>query len=335
MDDIIKCEKCDKTFPYISQLNRHINKKLPCTPRSKTCEYCNTTFATVGGLTRHLRDVCYKEEEKYYKEHNIHVKLQEMEFKFEIDKKAIEDLREAAKNQLININGNNNNNTTNNTNNNQIVNNNNNNVTVNVLTKEYVKENFTGDPCLKELENYNIIREGNLITDPYHSDENIMFINTLVSQYTRGKLVEYIGNILVSYYKKPNKIADQALWCSDLSRMTFLVRILPVATIPRNKWVDDPSGLVVKEKVILPLLNYVVKCIDTYRIKYPLTMITETDKHITLGEIVEQIRNNVLTTQITKYMAPHFALRQQLQITNNDDKPKEPKARRRIKDKKI
>jgi hypothetical protein len=263
-------------MPYL--LKRHKNKKIPCV-KSKTCIYCNTPFTRVSSLNKHLKDVCKKENEEYYK-------------------------------NITNITNNNNNITNNN--NNQF----NNNMAVNVLTKEYIMQNFLGNPCLMPLPDYNIIKNGNIIIDPYYEDDNIMFINTLVSQYERGKLIEYFGSILVAYYKQANQISGQSLWCSDLSRLKFLVRILPYPDSPTNMWVTDSSGIMVKKEVIRPLLEYVVKCIDSYGIKYPLKMITETDKFLLLGKIVTAIRNNSLTNDIAKYMAPHFTLGKQLMVEN-------------------
>jgi hypothetical protein len=301
----VSCNKCNKTFSKSSNLKAHLNKKNPCTPRSTICGYCNKPFTTLSNLTRHLKDSCLKENDPYYKD-NIEQRIQEMEVKLQHDKDLIDHLKEIAITQAKNAGNTNNINTQNNTNNNH-------NLTMNILTKDYIAQNFTGEPCIKSLDDYSIIKEGNLITEPHHEDDNIMFINTIVSQYERGKLVAYISNIIIAFYKKPDRVAEQSLWCSDLSRLKFLVRILPTnATC--NKWVTDPSGITVKEKVILPLLTYIVKCIDEYGIKYPMKMITETDKFLLLGEIVTSIRNNSLTNNITKYIAPHFTLGKQLTI---------------------
>jgi hypothetical protein len=172
------------------------------------------------------------------------------------------------------------------------------------------------DPILKPLDDYDEVRVGNMITEPINADENVMFINTIYSQYTCSKLVEYIGNIIVSFYKSDN-ISKQSLWCSDLSRMTFLVRILPDGS-QCNRWISDGQGEMVKTKVIKPLLNYIATCIDSYNIKTLLSNKTsEIEKCSILNDIVLSIRNNNLTKEVTKYIAPHFTLNQKLTIKDN------------------
>jgi hypothetical protein len=309
------CDICDKEFPNPAKLKAHKNRKIPCTSSPKECEYCGKKFARQSGVTRHLKDnVCLQEKEEKYKEKTKENEIREeekkkLEKKMELineQKQLIdEQMKELLNKQTItvqNINGNQINNNNNNTQN-----------TVNFLTKEYIVKNFNNDPCLKELDNYDDIRAGNMITDPHYDDENIMFINTIVSQHNLGKLIDYLSKIIISFYKNPNNFSLQPIWCSDTSRMNFLVRVLPCGS-KCNKWVTDSSGIMIKEKVIKPLLNYVVKCADEYRLKYAHKMIKETDKFLTLSEIVSQVSNNALTDNIAKYIAPHFTLGKQLSL---------------------
>jgi hypothetical protein len=316
------CSDCNKTFLRPSQLIAHKNKKKPCIGYdSKACIYCDKKFTTQSNMARHLKDnVCLKENERHYIEkneaklknieENLLKEKQEMDEKYKnMDEKykhIEETLKVITEQKVINNNVNSHNNIVNNNNNN---NNNNtlNNNTVILLTKEYIKEHFTGDPYLQALPDYDAIRQGNMITDPHYDDENIMFVNTILSQYERGKLVKYLGNILLLFYKNKDDISKQSLWCSDLSRMTFLVRILPTDS-PKNMWVSDPACVNVKEKIIKPLLNYIIKCIDEYRIKYNYKMKTEVDKFLTFSNIVKIILNDELTNDVAKYIAPHFTL---------------------------
>jgi hypothetical protein len=328
MSDNTICKVCNKDFKFTAQLKRHMNNKFPCV-RSTSCKYCNKTFSTLGNLERHIQtEICLQEGEPFYKQHNATLE-EKINGEIQI---LTEKLKEIQQPSPINNNITNNINNTNNIqNNNQNIKNKNNNVIVNLLTKEYIKENFIGDPCLKSLQDYGVIKHGNIITDPHYDDENIMFINTIVSQYDRGKLIEYFGDILITHYKKSNQISDQSLWCSDLSRSKFLVRILPYPDSPCNIWVTDSFGVMVKKEVIMPLLDYVVKCIDSYSIKYPQHMVDETDKFLILGDIVASIRNNSLTHSITKYMAPHFTLGQQLKIENKPEEKVNVKGKAKVK----
>jgi len=45
----------------------------------------------------------------------------------------------------------------------------------------------------------------------------------MIEMYKRNKLEKYIGDILVSHYKKENKL-DQSLWATDTTRCTYLIK---------------------------------------------------------------------------------------------------------------
>jgi hypothetical protein len=285
------------TFTRVYNLKMHKKKKIPCSSKPHTCKYCDKTFAKQSNLTRHIDESCKKEASLFYiekiknLEENLIKEKQALDEKYkDIDEK----LKNIAEQKVINNNT---------VNNNNVLNNN----TVNILTKEYIGEHFTCNPCLQPLTDYSAIRDGNMITDPHYDDVNIMFVNTIFSQYEINKLVEYVGNILLKFYKNKDDISKQSLWCSDLSRMTFLVRVLPTnATI--NTWISDPACVNVKETIIKPLLNYILKCIDEYSIKYNYKMITETEKFLVFSDIAKIISNNELTNDVAKYIAPHFIL---------------------------
>jgi hypothetical protein len=301
MDNAIICNTCNKEFSRAFNLKKHLNKKNKCSANPKACKFCNKVFTTHSNMMRHIKDSCQKENEDYYKE-----KIQLLEEKFNKDKQELEaKLKEITVPQIINNNQTNNNQTNNINNNTQA------NLNMMVMTKDYISKNFLCDPILKPLDDYDLIREGNMITDPHHADENVMFVNTIYSQYERGKIVEYIGDIILLFYKHKDNLSQRSFWCSDASRMKFLVRIFSNNT---NTWKFDDSGIMVKEKVIKPLLDYMVKCIDAYRIKYSYKMIDETDKFETFSIIVTSIRNGGMSEDVTKYIIPHFTLNKQLAI---------------------
>jgi hypothetical protein len=181
---------------------------------------------------------------------------------------------------------------------------NNNNLTVNVLTKDYIIQNFTEKPYLTALENYGMIKIGNNIPDTL-TDEDVLFVNTIINQEKNGKLVPYFGDILISLYQNPEHLEKQAMWCSDVSRLKFLVKVLPHDP-DCNPWVSDPTGIIVKKNVIVPLLSYVIKCINDYMLKYKDTIGDNIEKYIKLNEIATLLTNDIIITNIAKYIAPNF-----------------------------
>ena len=62
-----KCHRCHATFPDNYKLNRHLEKKKPCTPVGTivaalqwNCEPCRQSFSTKGNLKIHLRSLIHK-----------------------------------------------------------------------------------------------------------------------------------------------------------------------------------------------------------------------------------------------------------------------------------
>ena len=54
-----KCEKCKKYFKTKYSLQRHLNKKIPCTIEKLQCHRCNQLFNSRSTLCRH-RKICTK-----------------------------------------------------------------------------------------------------------------------------------------------------------------------------------------------------------------------------------------------------------------------------------
>ena len=66
MNNKYECNKCNKTFRFESEYNKHINKKIPCNLEEKheysilkrTCQYCGKIFSRYYILTTHIATVC-------------------------------------------------------------------------------------------------------------------------------------------------------------------------------------------------------------------------------------------------------------------------------------
>lgn len=334
------CNNCHKTFLRPAHLIAHQNRKIPCVANPIVCEYCNITFSRNDNLVRHLNESCLKEDSKFYK-------LKVKKDRAELDKKKqdIEKDRDEIYKMIKAFDQkhttNNITNTSNNNNNNNINNNGDTVLNMVVITKDYICQNFLGAPHMAALQNYDDVRNGILLKDkeqkpPENTElnfidedsneddneqseeienENEIFVNAIVLKYKYGKLSQYFGDIIISSYKKENDAPNQSFWCSDVPRLKFLVKSLLMSS--ESKWMFDSSAIAVKKEIIKPLLNYVVKCINEYLENSSSDdIINDPDKYVIINNIIMVLKGDYLVCQITRHIAPHFAVGKYLEIKN-------------------
>jgi hypothetical protein len=118
----------------------------------------------------------------------------------------------------------------------------------------YAIDNLNDAPEIKQLEEKNIVRM--LHNNKKHSLEDM-----LLFQYTNNMLHEYIGKVIVEHYKKINP-TDQSLFSTDTSRSNFIIKC--GVTKKKSEWINDKSGLKIKEIVIEPIINKIKSIIDIY-----------------------------------------------------------------------
>jgi len=166
---------------------------------------------------------------------------------------------------------------------------------------KFLEKNCPNAPAL-ESPNLEMITEDN---------SEIDFVFEIVSLYKRKLLVSFIGDIIFKQYKK-EKIEEQSLWSSDVSRMNYIIR----EVIGKNiEWNNDKSGYKVKSIVIEPLLSKIDEMILNFmRYKTTRIMNHEEDalKNIefldTSNEILIAIRDKILEKEIMKYITPKFQI---------------------------
>lgn len=344
-----KCEKCDYITENKSNYNRHMKSNnhiqketdiktinivahnAPVSSLNKfcICEYCNKTFSKQSNLTRH-ENICCK---KVMKEREI-----ELENKFL--KKQNEELKAYIKSNKYGSTNN----------------------TINISVKNYIKQNYPDAPALLAMDNYdcltyepdddiddndvNNINEDDDIINENEDDENNEdnennedelseedvvndLVTTLIYHYKNNTLHKYLGNFLIKNYKKKDP-ALQAMWNSDVSRLTYIIKEL--LGTKQSAWHQDPKGIKTKNCIITPLLQYVKEYINDYWItNIDLIKTLETsnlvkvqENLITVAKIKDLINNDELANNIIKYIAPHFYIKKSTNmLENNEDSDSE------------
>lgn len=162
----------------------------------------------------------------------------------------------------------------------------------------FIKENYSQAPPLKQLEDYTIIDDNKLL-------DNIVYY------FNHSSLDQYLGDFLIKYYKKDNS-NEQSIWNSDVSRVTYIIKEL--LANKKSIWNHDYKGVKTKEYIITPLLNYIQSCIKNYLANFKFdkdTSVKECEKiverQLSLGQIMQYIDAD-LAENIIKYIAPHFHL---------------------------
>lgn len=159
----------------------------------------------------------------------------------------------------------------------------------------------------------------------------------IIHEYEHSSLPEYIGKHMISYYKKEEP-AEQSFWNTDKSRENYIVR----EETPDKKiifWNEDPSGVKVKDCVVVPFLKYLKIKLQNFMntTKPPKTTshvvsMEYRDKLNTIMTVVREIDDNTLLNNVLTYITPTFHigplrkrnLLQNTETQNNSDAPKLP-----------
>ncbi|ARF08598.1 hypothetical protein Catovirus_1_648 [Catovirus CTV1] len=172
-------------------------------------------------------------------------------------------------------------------------------------TFSYLLQNYNNAPCLNSLNDYSVI-----------SNNNDYLIKELILHHNKNKLDKYLGDFIVKHYKKDNPEL-QAMWNSDTDRLNYIIREL--YNINNNEkistqWIVDRKGLKMTQQVINPLLEYITN-LNTNYLKHQQKINEESLSHCTekvmkdmctIASINNDIKNNILSKEINKYIAPYF-----------------------------
>lgn len=119
-------------------------------------------------------------------------------------------------------------------------------------------------------------------------------------------LVDFIGNVIVAYYKTHDP-KDQSLWNSDVDRLTYFIK-------KQVGWTVDKKGVKTANIVICPVLNYFLKTLKKFIKIQPSRKMTTSqtlidhERRKLCYDIITSINNGVLKQQILKFMAPRLHL---------------------------
>ena len=108
-------------------------------------------------------------------------------------------------------------------------------------------------PALEKFSNFALIQTTK-------HNEKFSVAEIAIHYFQRKDLHKYLGDILVSIYKK-KKPSEQSLWATDVSRLVYVVR---EKVKKKNVWSQDKGGIKTKFCIVQPILDHVYKKLDEY-----------------------------------------------------------------------
>lgn len=157
----------------------------------------------------------------------------------------------------------------------------------------YAVKNFNFAPVLERFNNFTSLK----IYD------SLSILETAIYMREKKKLYAYIGDIIISTYKKV-KIHDQA---------SYIIRnSIGDINMVQYTWQVDKNGTKTREIVINPIIAYLRKEVDIFLRNYNTNlshgdddqkMLDENEKLLELGK---ELRDNSLAQSIIKYISPSF-----------------------------
>lgn len=313
---IFKCEVCKYNTSNKSNYNKHLqcklhmdncetakkfrNKRIDATHR---CNGCNKIYRHQSGLCRHKR-YC-EEPDKNQKSADIIEELTTIKtMMVDCQNKMVDYQKQndALRDQLMEY-----------AKNNPSVSN-----TYNISIKNCLQRDYADAPALEGLPDYFTLT----YEDDEYPYEEYRFIDTLIYNYENSCLIKYLGDFVIQNYKKDDP-AQQSMWSSDISRLTYIIKELLATN--NSIWNHDYKGVKTKIYIIDPLLKYIKEYMDEYWIitldKYTSNKIENINKYhkmyVVLHKIKKDIETGVLGNAIIRYIAPSFYMSRN--ITNEID----------------
>jgi hypothetical protein len=285
-------------------VNQHDNRlstnniksiKLP-TNSLYTCKYCNGEFSSRQARSRHEKDRCSikLEQEKNETQEKTIVNF----LKEQVD--SLKEQLEFTKSEIKMYQ--------------KYIDSNCEIASKSVSAVNFIMSYFTGAPLLEPIQDC----EKLLLGERERKDlESI-----LIYRYREKTLHKYIADLIEDVYKKDTP-STQSLWTSDVSRLTYVVN-----TVVKNVsgWHVDKGGLIVKDKLIQPIIDFMITIINNYYRVMSINFknkIYDGDRDYTLHkmqycyELAEALELGKLTDDIVKCLAPKFHINRNLRLEEN------------------
>lgn len=175
----------------------------------------------------------------------------------------------------------------------------------------YVICNYNEAPTITYIDSEaSIINKNKKYKDP------ILFVQDMIHYHTHKKLHRLFSEIIFNEYKKNNP-KEQAIWSSDVSRLSYIVNEMSNDKSDETGWIVDKKGVKTKKYVIGPLLKYSKKLLTEYianRREFikgcttSSTIFEVSERMRVASNIITDIDSHVIENALVRFMAPRFKI---------------------------
>jgi len=204
--------------------------------KSVTCNYCEKTLSRQDALSRHLK-ICKVKNDKLRRYDEMKKEFTEMEKEYTEIKSELK-----RKDDIIDTT----------TKANKYA----------MSTFSYLAKKFIDTPALSKTHGTQL---DTIMYKDHNTDDDFELVECLIYYHRYKRLHEYIGDTIVSIYKKDDPEA-QSIWNSDTQRLSYIIRTIVDNDI---EWKRDNGGKKVLKVVINPILEYIEKKVKGYILHLP------------------------------------------------------------------
>lgn len=302
MEKVFECKYCNYHTTRCSDYKRHIktNKHIKNKNENKytinydiirdkfTCAHCKNVFSGSSVLSRHMKTCKFKMIELDKLKGELEKASSKLKYKDQIIESKDQIIE--SKDQMIESKD-------------RIISE----LLKGTTTINLVNSAFNKAKPLVPLKSYRQIKS-------YQQSEtsNKDFLETMAYHYENLTIHEFLGDFVIENYQNPTKPHLQSMWSTDVSRLNYVVRKL---IGEKRCWTVDKRGIITKETVIDPLLDYINKYLDSVSVKEITKKYNTLDAVNMINMITftcDEIDKGFMAQKIIKYITPHFHIKKKL-----------------------
>ena len=171
----------------------------------------------------------------------------------------------------------------------------------------HIVNNYENAPPLEKAKISELLKIKNInVTFKNKKEKEMMIIEEVFSAYNHGTIGQYIGDIIISMYKKKDPEL-QSIWATDTSRLTYLIK---KQEKKYSRWVVDKKGVETMKYVIEPIIQKIKELSRIYLDSNPPSKYDDMEKIViiekTYMNIINDIDDKKLHQKVLKYISSHF-----------------------------